>query len=148
MVTWYFYDTQIARVTGELSKICTDVQWKDNNERYRERLKLSYQFTWSLTITNVSTTDSGLYTLKIIKSNFTIMRSFTVTVTGHSPLLSAALQPSLHSSSPITTEPAVYAQASKQVGPSMTVNKQLWHIHWYGRNINNMIYIDYGLPIL
>ncbi|ROL55478.1 hypothetical protein DPX16_8326 [Anabarilius grahami] len=67
---------------------------------------------------------------------------------GHSPLLSAALQPSLHSSSPITTEPAVNAQASKQAGPPMTADKQLWHIHWYGRNINNMIYIDYGLLIL
>ncbi|ROL49222.1 Potassium voltage-gated channel subfamily D member 3 [Anabarilius grahami] len=58
------------------------------------------------------------------------------------------VQPSLHSSSPITTEPAVNAQASKQAGPPMTADKQLWHIHWYGRNINNMIYIDYGLPIL
>ncbi|ROI46705.1 hypothetical protein DPX16_7823 [Anabarilius grahami] len=62
--------------------------------------------------------------------------------------LTRHVKPSLHSSSPITTEPAVNAQASKQAGPPMTADKQLWHIHWYGRNINNMIYIDYGLPIL
>ncbi|XP_077081480.1 uncharacterized protein LOC143735252 [Siphateles boraxobius] len=81
MVTWYFNDTLIALVTGDLSKICTDVQWKDSNDRFRDRLKLNYRFSWSLIITNMSFTDSGLYTLKINKSSFSIMRSVTVTVT-------------------------------------------------------------------
>ncbi|XP_048039343.1 uncharacterized protein LOC125264172 [Megalobrama amblycephala] len=80
MVTWYFNDTLIALVTGDLSLIGTDVQWKDSNERFRDRLMLSFRFTWSLIITNTRNTDSGLYTLKIIKSNFTITRSVTVTV--------------------------------------------------------------------
>ncbi|XDV23801.1 hypothetical protein PO909_028207, partial [Leuciscus waleckii] len=82
MATWYFNDTLIALVTGDLSKICTDVQWKDNNDRFRDRLKLDYWFSWSLIITNMSSTDSGLYTLKIMKSSFSIMRNVTVTVTG------------------------------------------------------------------
>ncbi|CAM4660225.1 unnamed protein product [Leuciscus chuanchicus] len=80
MATWYFNDTLIALVTGDLSKICTDVQWKDSNDRFRDRLKLDYWFSWSLIITNMSSTDSGLYTLKIMKNSFSIMRNVTVTV--------------------------------------------------------------------
>ncbi|CAM4660209.1 unnamed protein product [Leuciscus chuanchicus] len=79
--TWYFDDSLIALVTGDLSKICTDVQWKDSNDRFRDRLKLNYQFSWSLIITNMNLTDSGLYTLKINRGSYSIMSTVTVTVT-------------------------------------------------------------------
>ncbi|XP_042604903.1 uncharacterized protein LOC122141474 [Cyprinus carpio] len=74
--TWYFNDTLIAEITGDLRKICTDVQCK---ERFRDRLKLDHQ-TGSLTITNTRTTDSGEYKLKIIIRSFSF-KTFSVTVT-------------------------------------------------------------------
>ncbi len=72
LMTWYFNDTIIQ------SKICTDDQC---DERFRDRLKLDHQ-TGSLNITNTTITDSGLYTLQINSSRFSISRIFTVTVTG------------------------------------------------------------------
>ncbi|KAL0161739.1 hypothetical protein M9458_045464, partial [Cirrhinus mrigala] len=53
--------------------ICTDVQCKDANERFRDRLKLDHQ-TGSLTITNTRTTDSGVYKLEINSTNSSIRR--------------------------------------------------------------------------
>ncbi|XP_051763295.1 carcinoembryonic antigen-related cell adhesion molecule 1-like isoform X6 [Ctenopharyngodon idella] len=61
---WYFKDIRIAQINGDSSKTCTDVQCKDSDERFRGRLKLDHQ-TGSLTITNITNTDSGEYTLKI-----------------------------------------------------------------------------------
>ncbi len=81
-IHWYFNDdVRIAYINGDLSDICTDVQCKDGDERFRDRLKLDHQ-TGSLTITN---TDSGVYKLQIIKGseNETI---FNVTVHGESCL--------------------------------------------------------------
>ncbi|XP_052445474.1 uncharacterized protein LOC127987235 [Carassius gibelio] len=78
-IKWYFNDTRIALMTGDLSKICTDVQCNEGNERFRDRLKLDHQ-TGSLTITNTSTTDSGNYTLEIIRTGSGSEKTFIVTV--------------------------------------------------------------------
>ncbi len=80
LMIWYFNDILITEITGD-NKICTDVQCKDGEERFRDRLRLDQ--TGSLTIMNTRTTDSGLYTLQISSSGSSvIMRSFRVTVTG------------------------------------------------------------------
>uniref|UniRef100_A0A8C2BUR2 Immunoglobulin domain-containing protein n=1 Tax=Cyprinus carpio TaxID=7962 RepID=A0A8C2BUR2_CYPCA len=96
LMTWYFNDTLIAEITGDQNKICTDVQCEDTDERFRGRLEVNNQ-TGSLTITNIDTTDSGLYKLQISSrsSSFSIssFKSFGVIVTAvpDSGLSSAAV---------------------------------------------------------
>ncbi|XDV23903.1 hypothetical protein PO909_028254, partial [Leuciscus waleckii] len=81
-IRWYFNDTRIAQINRDLSKICTDVQCNNDTERFRDRLKLDHQ-TGSLTITNITNTDSGVYTLKIIiTSSSDSDKIFSVSVTG------------------------------------------------------------------
>uniref|UniRef100_A0A8C2BUP8 Immunoglobulin domain-containing protein n=1 Tax=Cyprinus carpio TaxID=7962 RepID=A0A8C2BUP8_CYPCA len=80
LMTWYFNDICIAEISEEPRMICTDVQFNNGTERFRDRLKLDHQ-TGSLTIMNTTITDSGLYKLQINSSRFTIIRSFTVNVT-------------------------------------------------------------------
>ncbi|XP_077081482.1 uncharacterized protein LOC143735253 isoform X2 [Siphateles boraxobius] len=68
VIKWYFDDTRFAQISGDLSFICTDVQCNEGTERFRDRLKLDHQ-TGSLTIMNITHTDSGDYTLKIFSSS-------------------------------------------------------------------------------
>ncbi|XDV23570.1 hypothetical protein PO909_028098, partial [Leuciscus waleckii] len=49
MIKWYFNDTLIAKINGDLSDVCTDVQCNEDTERFRDFLKLDHQ-TGSLTI--------------------------------------------------------------------------------------------------
>ncbi|KTF84064.1 hypothetical protein cypCar_00047170 [Cyprinus carpio] len=71
-------------MTGDLSYLCTDVQCNKGSERFRDRLKLDHQ-TGSLTITNITNTDSGLYKLKIFSKSGRISRKiYSVAVYGFS----------------------------------------------------------------
>ncbi|XP_056109190.1 uncharacterized protein LOC130087014 [Rhinichthys klamathensis goyatoka] len=91
-ITWYINEIIIAEINRDLSKICTDVQCNKDTERFRDRLKLDHQ-TGSLTITDTRNTDSGEYKLQISNSRFSIINSFSVSVTAPpgSGLSSAAI---------------------------------------------------------
>ncbi|KAK9967239.1 hypothetical protein ABG768_001647 [Culter alburnus] len=79
-IKWYFNNTRIAQISGDLSFICTDVQCNEGTERFRHRLKLDHQ-TGSLTIMNTRNTDSGEYKLKIF-SRSNSEKIFIVSVSG------------------------------------------------------------------
>ncbi|XP_058617576.1 uncharacterized protein LOC131531041 [Onychostoma macrolepis] len=83
LMTWYFNYACIAEINVSMSKICTNDQFNNGTERFRERLKLDHQIG-SLTITNINITDSGLYRLQIIISDssfcITRVKRFNVTV--------------------------------------------------------------------
>ncbi|XDV24019.1 hypothetical protein PO909_028324 [Leuciscus waleckii] len=77
-IQWYFNDICIAQTSRDHS---TDDHYEDADERFRDRLKLDHQ-TGSLTITNTTNTDSGVYLLEIISSSSSIKKTFIVTVHG------------------------------------------------------------------
>uniref|UniRef100_A0A8C2CZC4 Immunoglobulin V-set domain-containing protein n=1 Tax=Cyprinus carpio TaxID=7962 RepID=A0A8C2CZC4_CYPCA len=76
-IRWYCNDTRIAQINGDPSKTCTDVQCNEGTERFRDRLKLDHQ-TGSLTIMNITNTDSGFYQLKIFSSNSISEKTFSL----------------------------------------------------------------------
>ncbi|KAF4097236.1 uncharacterized protein LOC131531354 [Onychostoma macrolepis] len=78
-IKWYFRNTRIAQIRGDLGYICTDVKCNKGTERFRGRLKLDNQ-TGSLTIMNITNTDSGVYELKIIRSSSSSEKNFNVIV--------------------------------------------------------------------
>ncbi|KTF72619.1 hypothetical protein cypCar_00045274 [Cyprinus carpio] len=78
-ILWYFNDTRIAMIAGDLSRICTDVQCNEDTERFRDRLNLENQ-TGSLTIKNIQTADTGVYQLKIFSRSSIREKTFSVTV--------------------------------------------------------------------
>ncbi|KAL0153102.1 hypothetical protein M9458_051596, partial [Cirrhinus mrigala] len=78
-IRWYCNDTRIAQISGDPSKTCTDVQCNEGTERFRDRLKVDHQ-TGSLTITNITSTDSGVYQLKIFSSNSISEKTLSVSV--------------------------------------------------------------------
>ncbi|XP_077083173.1 uncharacterized protein LOC143736317 [Siphateles boraxobius] len=80
-IRWYYDDTRIAQIDGDLNKLCTDVQCNEGTERFRDRLKLDHQ-TGSLTITNITDTDAGEYKLRIFSSSRNSEKIFSVNVQG------------------------------------------------------------------
>ncbi|CAM4659634.1 unnamed protein product [Leuciscus chuanchicus] len=101
-IKWYFYDTRIAQITGDLNQTCTDVQCNEGTERFRDRLKLDHQ-TGSLTIMNTRNTDSGEYELQIINSGNITEDSFSVSVHG----VSAAERDEVKEGDSVTFDPGV-----------------------------------------
>ncbi|XP_056614423.1 natural killer cell receptor 2B4-like [Triplophysa dalaica] len=82
LILWSFGDkgTQIA----ELNRSAKNITLSKNNGRFINRLKLNQQ-TGSLVITNIKTTDSGLYKAQII-GNKVSKKTFNVIVIAHLPV--------------------------------------------------------------
>ncbi|XP_059399339.1 natural killer cell receptor 2B4-like [Carassius carassius] len=83
LITWTFGhpETRIAQINKEAGIFST---YDGPNGRFRDRLKVNNQ-TGSLTITNTTTTDSGLYQI-IISSRRKTTFKFNVTVSAHLPV--------------------------------------------------------------
>ncbi|XP_067309655.1 uncharacterized protein [Pseudorasbora parva] len=81
LILWMFgpEDNLIAKADMENNKIST---YDGVSGRFRDRLELDHQ-TGSLTITNITINDCGLYKLKIINSRETKYKRFRVTLHGN-----------------------------------------------------------------
>ncbi len=77
LIQWMFGSTRIAEI-DRLTQ--TNSTYDGPDERFKDRLKLDHQ-TGSLTISNTSTTDSGLYKVTVIGKETSYMR-FNLTVYG------------------------------------------------------------------
>ncbi|XP_026053243.1 uncharacterized protein LOC113039552 isoform X4 [Carassius auratus] len=109
-IIWYFNDIRIAKLNGDLRKICTDVECNEGTERFRDRLGLDHQ-TGSLTITDIRTTDSGLYQLQIISSNSISKKIFNVTV--YSVTASEQDEKSVKEGESVTLDPGLVRQPNE-----------------------------------
>ncbi|XP_016115955.1 hemicentin-2-like [Sinocyclocheilus grahami] len=79
-IEWSFVELRIARI----KKAIRNDPLYDNDERFRDRLKLDQ--TGSLTITNTRITDSGLYQLTITIKNQETIKKFNVNVYARLPV--------------------------------------------------------------
>ncbi|XP_056303728.1 uncharacterized protein LOC130215894 isoform X1 [Danio aesculapii] len=80
VLKWYFGKILLAEITGDQSRICEDVEFKDGEEGFSDRLKANHS-SGSLTIMNSRKADSGEYTLLINSTSFYISRRFSVIIT-------------------------------------------------------------------
>ncbi|XP_055074153.2 uncharacterized protein [Misgurnus anguillicaudatus] len=95
-ILWMFgpQETRIAEIYKK------SIDMYNSNETFGDRLNLDNQ-TGSLTITNISITNSGLYKLQIFSNKETLYKRFNVTVYAHLPIpvISSQSSSSLSSSS-------------------------------------------------
>ncbi|KAA0711904.1 hypothetical protein E1301_Tti013506 [Triplophysa tibetana] len=86
LIVWTFGDqkTRIAQINQASNIICTDVQCEGADEGFRDRLKLDNQ-TGSLTIRDIRTKHSGLYTIKNYRTQ-DFYESFNVMVYARLPI--------------------------------------------------------------
>ncbi|XP_073669674.1 uncharacterized protein [Paramisgurnus dabryanus] len=75
-VMWWISDTVIAEIDGKAQIIST---YDGNNGRFGDRLKLNNQ-TGDLTITDIRSTEAGLYNLEISGIGHTLHKMFILTV--------------------------------------------------------------------
>lgn len=78
---WFFNDekTFIAKIDREINQ--TSVPGNKDDERFRNKLKLDHQ-TASLTISDVRSTNTGVYRLQISSSSGISYKRFSVTLNG------------------------------------------------------------------
>ncbi|XP_052445219.1 SLAM family member 9-like [Carassius gibelio] len=85
LILWSFrFNSSETRIAEIYKQIVSVYDNKENNERFRDRLKIDEQ-TGSLTITNINKLHSGLYKLKIISGQMKYF-SFSIAVYGILPV--------------------------------------------------------------